>query len=174
MKTLILGGVRSGKSRLAEQLAAGLHQPVTVIVTGQPLDEGMRLRIEQHRAARPARWQVIEEPLALADTIAAHNDRNRCLVVDCLTLWLTNLLCSPSHVDNIRYFREQLLSAVRDTLQPLLLISNETGLGIMPDNDLARRYGDESGLLHQQLAACCDTVILTVAGLPLYIKGKPA
>jgi adenosylcobinamide kinase/adenosylcobinamide-phosphate guanylyltransferase len=172
MKTLILGGVRSGKSRLAERLAAASGRAVTVLATATIADEEMRARIAAHRARRPPEWSVVEEPIALAAALRAHARADRCLLVDCLTLWLTNLLTTA---DSTALARER--DALLATLPPLpgriLLVSNETGLGITPLGALARRFGDEAGALHQALAQACDQVILTVAGLPCVLKGDP-
>ncbi len=132
----------------------------------------MSARIAQHAARRPAHWRTVEEPLALAQAMAAHSGDDRCLLVDCLTLWLTNLLLHP---DPDLYTRER--GALLDILPKLpgkaILVGNETGMGIVPLGELTRRFCDEAGWLHQDLAARCDNVLLTVAGLPLTLKGTP-
>lgn len=172
MRTLILGGARSGKSRLAEKLAAECGLQVSYIATAQAQDAEMSARIEQHATRRPAHWQTVEEPLGLADAMAAHARDDRCLLVDCLTLWLTNLLLHP---DPEAFGRER--AALLDILPRLpggiILVGNETGMGIVPLGELTRRFCDEAGWLHQDLAARCDNVLLTVAGLPLTLKGTP-
>jgi len=169
MKELILGGVRSGKSKLAEQHALATDLPVSYIATATRDDGEMQARIVHHQAQRPAHWQLIEEPLALAATLRQHAADNRCLLVDCLTLWLTNLLCAQ---DEARLQTE--VNALLQTLPTLpghiILVSNETGMGIVPLGELTRRYCDEAGRLHQAVALTCDRVILTVAGLPLHLK----
>ena len=171
MKELILGGVRSGKSHLAEQhaLASGLE--VFYIATATAGDAEMQQRIAHHQQRRPSTWQLIEEPLRLASILQQHATEDRCLLVDCLTLWLTNLLLSD---DDSIFERER--DALLEQLQVLpghiILVSNETGMGIVPEGKLARRFGDEAGRLHQNLAQICDRVILTVAGLPQLLKGK--
>ena len=170
-KTLILGGVRSGKSRLAERLAGASGLPVTYIATATAGDDAMRARIAAHRARRPATWSLVEEPRALAATLHSHAAPDRCLLVDCLTLWLTNLLMAedPSALERER-------AALLDTLPSLpgqlILVSNETNMGVMPLGELSRRYCDEAGQLHQELARCCEQVILTIAGLPHFLKGE--
>lgn len=171
MNTLILGGVRSGKSRLAEKLAVESGLAVTYIATARPDDAEMRTRIFAHQAARPGHWRVIEEPLALADALLAHARPDALLLVDCLTLWLTNLLLDA---DPGRLERERaaLLAALPGLAGGCLLVSNETGLGVVPLGELARRYCDEAGWLHQALAQTCDRVIFTVAGLPQILKGN--
>lgn len=171
-KTLILGGVRSGKSRLAERLAGESGLPVTYIATATAGDDEMRARIAAHRARRPADWFVVEEPSALAAALRGHAAPNRCLLVDCLTLWLTNLLMAddPSLLERER---AALLDTLPDLPGQLILVSNETNMGIMPLGDLSRRYCDEAGTLHQELARICGRVILTIAGLPHILKGEP-
>lgn len=171
MKTLILGGVKSGKSRQAETLAIQSGLPVIYIATATAEDEAMRLRIDQHRAQRPTSWTTIEEPLALARTVREQAAEHRCILIDCLTLWVTNLLCKA---DGTTFQRERdaFLEAVTMAPGLLLSVSNETNLGIVPQGELARRFCDEIGLLHQALAARCDRVIFMVAGLPWYVKGS--
>lgn len=171
MKTLILGGVRSGKSRLAERLALASGRPVTYIATATAGDDAeMAARIGAHRVRRPADWTVIETPLALASTVREHARRGGYLIVDCLTLWLTNLLLAS---DDQALDREQqaLLDALDDLPGDLVMVGNETGMGIVPLGELTRRYCDAAGRLHQDIAARCDRVLLTVAGLPLALKG---
>ncbi len=170
-KTLILGGVRSGKSRLAERLATESQFPVTYIATATIGDEEMRERIAAHRVRRPDHWQVIEEPLELASVLNQYTKVDHCVLVDCLTLWLTNLL---THPDTSRFDIER--SAFLEVLPrlggKLILVSNETNMGVTPMGELSRRYCDEAGKLHQEIAHHCDQVILTVAGLPLMLKGE--
>lgn len=171
MKTLILGGVRSGKSRLAESLAQQSALPVCYIATATAGDGEMCRRIESHRARRLADWTVIEEPLALAAALQKHSARGRCLVVDCLTLWLTNLL-TASNESQFTHERDALAQTLPTLPGMIILVSNETGLGVMPLGELTRRFLDEAGHLHQTLAQACDRVVLTVAGLPIYLKGE--
>jgi len=170
MRTLILGGARSGKSRLAERMAQESRLAVTYIATAQAQDAEMAQRIDAHRARRPAHWACIEEPFALADVLQAHAAPGRCLLVDCLTLWLTNLLLHP---DPAMFDRERaaLLAALPELHGQIILVSNETGMGVVPLGDLTRRYCDEAGWLHQELATRCEQVLLTVAGIPLTLKG---
>ncbi len=170
MKELILGGMRSGKSRLAEQHARESGLPVVYIATATAQDDEMRARIAHHQAQRPGHWQLAEEPLALAAALRQHTAADRCVLVDCLTLWLTNLLCLD---DEARLRREvdALLEALPGLPGRIIFVSNETGMGVVPLGELTRRYCDEAGRLHQAVAAQCDRVILTVAGLPLMVKG---
>lgn len=175
VKTLILGGARSGKSALAERLAAGCALPVTVVATARmpaDPDDEMARRIAHHRARRPAAWSTVEEPLQVAAALAEHARPETCVVVECLTLWLGNVLLerpadARREIENLTAQVAQLPGAPGE----LLLVSNEVGLGIMPDNALARRFADLSGRLHQALAARCERVLWCVAGLPQALKG---
>ena len=171
MLELILGGARSGKSRLAEKLADESGLEVVYIATSQPLDGEMNARVAQHRARRPAHWALVEEPLALADALWANARPDRCLLVDCLTLWLTNLLLF-SDTGRLARERAELLCALPQLPGQIILVSNETGLGILPLGELTRRYSDEIGLLHQDVARLCDPVVFMLAGLPHYLKGS--
>jgi adenosylcobinamide kinase / adenosylcobinamide-phosphate guanylyltransferase len=168
-KTFILGGVRSGKSRYAGELAAAHGRAVTVIATGAAKDEEMAARIEAHRASRPAHWSVLEEPLRLAAALRIAAAQSGVIVVDCLTLWLSNLLCLEDE-DLLRRESASLIDALAALDTDCILISNEVGFGIIPASALARRFGDEVGALHQQLAQLCDRVVLMVAGLPVTLK----
>ncbi|MFV3288041.1 bifunctional adenosylcobinamide kinase/adenosylcobinamide-phosphate guanylyltransferase [Pseudomonas sp. NY11955] len=170
MRNLILGGARSGKSRLAEQLASASGLPVTYIATSQPLDGEMNERVLLHRQRRPDDWGLIEEPLALAAVLRAEAAAGRCLLVDCLTLWLTNLLMLEDD-QRLAEERDALLACLEELPGTLILVSNETGLGVVPMGELTRRYVDLAGWLHQAVAERCQRVVLTVAGLPLTLKG---
>jgi len=171
VKVLILGGVRFGKNRNAEKLARTLDGAVTVIATGTAGDAEMAARIAAHRANRPAEWSVIEEPIALGTTLRRVATRNNVVIVDCLTLWLSNLMC---HADAALLDREraELLDALPAVSGSLLLVSNEVGCGITPVNELARRFADQVGTLHQRLATVCDRVVLMVAGLDVLVKNS--
>lgn len=170
--SLILGGIRSGKSRWAEQLAHTMQPSVTYIATAQAHDQEMQDRIQNHQKRRPLHWKLIEEPYSLGTQINNHQSPNCCLVIDCLTLWITNLLLHP---DPLAWPQERalFLTALRDNQSSLIIVSNETGLGIIPLGELSRRFVDEAGVLHQELARQADTVIWMVAGLPQYLK-KPS
>ncbi|SDU04410.1 bifunctional adenosylcobinamide kinase/adenosylcobinamide-phosphate guanylyltransferase [Pseudomonas yamanorum] len=170
MLQLILGGARSGKSRLAEKLAADSALSVTYIATSQPLDGEMNARIAHHRERRPSEWGLIEEPIELARVLKENATPNHCLLVDCLTLWLTNLLMLEDP-DRLNLEREALLQTLATLPGEIIFVSNETGLGVVPLGELTRRYVDEAGWLHQALAERCQRVVLTVAGLPLTLKG---
>ncbi len=163
MKSLILGGVKSGKSRYAEQLANDSGRPVTIIATATGDDAGMRARIARHQAERNPQWQLVEEPLRLGEAIAGIEE-GHCVLVDCLTLWLTNLLMLDSE-DSLNGELQSLKTAVQDCRHRLVMVSNETSMGIVPLGELSRRFCDEAGLLHQSMAQHCDEVVLMVAGL---------
>jgi len=170
MRQLILGGARSGKSRLAEKLASDSGLPVLYIATSQPLDGEMHDRVALHRQRRPDTWGLIEEPLELARVLRDNAAPGRCLLVDCLTLWLTNLLMLDNP-ERLVLERDQLLDTLASLPGEIIFVSNETGLGVVPLGELTRRYVDEAGWLHQALAERCQRVVLTVAGLPLTLKG---
>lgn len=174
MQTLILGGVRSGKSRLAERLAVDSGLPVSYIATARADDAEMQARIRHHQTSRPGHWRTVEEPLALAAALQreASAEPGRLILVDCLTLWLTNLLLDPDPA-RLAHERAALLTVLPQLPGALIMVSNETGLGIVPLGELTRRYCDEAGRLHQDIAAMSGRVILTIAGLPHYLKGKP-
>jgi len=171
MKTLILGGVKSGKSRLAEKMAEESGLEVVYIATATAGDDEMRQRIARHQKHRPEHWRLVEEPIELAEIIQREATSNRCLLVDCLTLWLTNLLCADDEQRMLSEL-EALPQIVPDLPGEQIFVSNETGLGVIPDNALSRRFLDLAGPLQQNMAAQCDRVVLTVAGLPHVLKGN--
>ena len=173
MKTLILGGVRSGKSRYAEEVARRSGASVTVIVTATAGDEEMAARIAAHRGRRPAEWRVLEAPVELGRAIERVSSPATVVLVDCLTLWLSNLLALDD-ASALRREREALDEALSRAAGTIMLVSNEVGLGIVPVNELARRYIDQAGVLHQQLAQRCDQVVWMVAGIPTVVKGPRA
>lgn len=182
---LILGGARSGKSSLAEQCAKKSNLPVTYIATAQALDHEMKQRIAIHQQDRPQQWQTIESPLSLAATIdsiinktlnnTSHNVSNKghCILIDCLTLWLTNCLCQH----DLAYFeqeKQQFLATLINSQEHknlhIILVSNEVGHGIVPMGDLSREFVDQAGWLHQAIAEIADKVDFVMAGLPLALK----
>lgn len=184
IRELILGGARSGKSTLAERRAlegADDWPSVVYLATGEALDAEMASRIEHHRQRRPAGWKLVEEPLHLATALRAHAAPDRCLLVDCLTLWLSNLLHrgkGAAQVEAGKPFSCSLYETeTADLLKTLpslpgrvILVSNEVGSGIVPLGALSRLFADTQGRLNQQVAAICERVTLVVAGLPLEIK----
>lgn len=165
---LVIGGARSGKSRFAQGIAEAHAGEIRLVVTAEILDEEMRQRVEKHRADRPAHWQVTEAPVELADAIGRLAQPGACVLVDCLTLWLSNILCTQPDTLDSRI--DALCAAVRDAQGTLLLVSNEVGWSIVPENRLARLFRDEQGRLNQRIAAIADEVTLVAAGLPLKLK----
>jgi adenosylcobinamide kinase / adenosylcobinamide-phosphate guanylyltransferase len=168
VQELILGGARSGKSRYAEQRAMQSDLEVVYIATAEAGDREMCARVALHRLQRPAEWLTVEEPLALAETLRAHAQPTRCIIVDCLTLWLTNLLMAND--ESFQRERLALLQVLPSLPGEILFVSNEVGQGIVPINALARRFVDEAGFLHQELAQLCERVTWVVAGLPQVLK----
>jgi len=171
-RQLFLGGARSGKSGLAEQAAMKSGLEVIYVATAQVShsDEqgSMAQRVAIHKQRRPNHWRLIEEPLALCQTLFELDQKPCCVLVDCLTLWLSNHLCAEgSDVDTLL---EQLINQVSQTRHHLILVSNEVGSGIVPMGELSRQFQDYSGLMNQRLAQVCDEVTLAVAGLPLILK----
>lgn len=171
-RILVLGGQRSGKSRYAEQLVvAGGLIPV-YLATATPGDEEMAARIAAHRARRGETWRTVEEPLDLAGALLRESGPGFHVLVDCLTLWLSNLVGAGRKV---AAETEALLGALARVAGPVVLVSNEVGLGVVPDNALARRFADDLGILNQRVAAAVDGVVLMAAGLPLTLKaGQPS
>lgn len=180
MKELILGGARSGKNTLAEKKADDSGLAVVYVATARPGDAEMVDRIRRHRERRPQHWVVVEEPLALAAVLQAHAAPQRCLLVDCLTLWLSNLLDTSgetmSSETGMVFARERqaLLAALPMLPGHVILIGNEVGMGIVPLGARTRRFRDEAGRLHQDLSWICDRVTFMVAGLPWVLKGTAA
>ncbi|REG79520.1 bifunctional adenosylcobinamide kinase/adenosylcobinamide-phosphate guanylyltransferase [Marinomonas pollencensis] len=172
MKHLVLGGVRSGKSAFAEKQVLATGLAVHYIATSQVWDEEMASRVAKHQQGRPAEWQLIEEPLALADTLARLNDKENVLIIECVSLWISNLLCLE---DEARLVAETnaFLKAVDAFQGSLVIVSSEVGLGIMPINKLARRFGDEIGTMNQKLANLTERVTFVAAGLPMPLKSPP-
>ncbi|MBZ0092687.1 MAG: bifunctional adenosylcobinamide kinase/adenosylcobinamide-phosphate guanylyltransferase [Sulfuricellaceae bacterium] len=171
MKELILGGARSGKSVLAEKRARESGLDVAYIATATAGDGEMAQRIAHHRARRPEGWALEEEPIRLAAALQQHAAAGRCLLVDCLTLWLNNLLAEADEAV-FRRERDALLAALPGLPGRILLVSNEVGMGIVPLGELSRRFCDEAGRLHQELAQVCGRVTFVAAGLPLILKGN--
>lgn len=164
--TLVLGGARSGKSRFAETLIARHPPPWLFVATAEAGDAEMAARIAAHRARRGPDWLTVEAPRDLAGVVAEPGSRP--VLVDCLTLWLSNLMLADADIDAAVARLEQALEQARG---PVVLVANEVGSGVVPENALARRFRDLQGQLNQRLAARADRVVLVVAGLPLFVKG---
>ncbi|NKJ43736.1 bifunctional adenosylcobinamide kinase/adenosylcobinamide-phosphate guanylyltransferase [Novosphingobium sp. SG720] len=167
----VIGGARSGKSRHAQIRAEASGLAPVYLATAQAFDAEMTARITQHQAERDGRWQTVEAPLDLAEAIAREAAPGRVLLVDCLTLWLSNLMLSERDMAGAL---DALERAVAGAAGLVILVSNEVGQGIVPDNALARRFRDEAGWANQRMAACCDEAVLVCAGLALTLKAPSA
>ena len=167
---LVLGGRRSGKSRFAEDLVLSSGRSPVYIATATPGDGEMSARIAAHRTRRGGAWRTIETPLLLADAVRGAARDGSAVLVDCLTLWLANLM--EAGLD-IAAETAGLIATLEAASGPVVIVSNEVGGGIIPDNALARRYSDAHGLLNQRIAAAVGRVVLTVAGQPLLLKPSP-
>jgi adenosylcobinamide kinase/adenosylcobinamide-phosphate guanylyltransferase len=171
--SLVLGGVRSGKSRYAQQLAERAHRVVYVATAEARADDEMRVKIEQHKADRPSHWQTIEEPIELGRVIRSAGAESQFVVVDCLTIFAANLLerfgerTTADHVEV-----DELCRSIADSACSIVLVSNEVGNGVVPEYALGRRFRDLVGEINQRVAAVADNVVLLVAGLPLVLKGE--
>ena len=164
--TFIIGGARSGKSAHAERLIAALPAPWTYIATAQAFDDEMRERIAVHQSRRDEKWRTLEAPLELADVLERTGE-GAAVLVDCLTLWLSNHMLAEH---DLRHECDRLEKLLGKPKGPWFVVSNEVGMGIVPDNALARRFRDEAGRLNQRIAAVADRVILMAAGLPIEVK----
>jgi adenosylcobinamide kinase/adenosylcobinamide-phosphate guanylyltransferase len=166
-RLFVIGGARSGKSRHAQARAEALAGRHVYVATAQAFDEEMHDRIARHRADRDARWTTVDAPHALPEAIAEHSAPDCVLLVDCLTLWTSNLLLADA---DLLQATQALCGAIEAFEGNIILVSNEVGWGIVPDNALARRFRDEAGRINQAVAAACDEVVLVAAGLPLRLK----
>lgn len=163
--TLVLGGARSGKSTYAEGLIESVGGGV-YIATAEVLDQEMRDRVKDHRDRRGALWKTVEEPLDLGGALRTNGDKP--VLIDCLTLWLSNIMLADRDVASEV---KSLISTISECAAPVVMVSNEVGLGIVPENALARAFRDEAGRMNQRLAAVADRVVFIAAGLPLGLKG---
>ena len=168
--TLVLGGAESGKSLHAERLAETSGAPLLYIATAEAGDGEMADKIARHRERRGDRWHTLEVPLALPDALAAAEAETAAILVDCLTLWLANLMAAERDLDAAG---RALVAALARARAPVILVSNEVGLGIVPDNPLARRFREAAGRLNARIAAAADRVDFLAAGLPLTLKPTP-
>ncbi len=169
-RLLVLGGARSGKSRFAQEQAEASGLDLLFIATAQAYDREMTERIARHAEARDGRWRLVEAPLDLVEALGEARP-GRLLLVDCMTLWLSNRMLRGDDLDAATGQLERAIGALRG---PAVFVSNEVGAGIVPDNALARRFRDAQGRLNQALASACDTVVLVAAGLPLQLKPSAA
>ena len=179
---LVLGGARSGKSRFAEEIAVESGKEVVYVATATVYDNEMQERINRHINDRSKHWLTIEEPLHLAEVLKQYASENTCLLVDCLTLWLTNVLMAEQSFETensldagqevkcLADYKEELLSVLNTLPGQVVLVSNEVGQGIVPMGELSRRFVDEAGWLHQDIARIAQQVTFVVAGLPMQLK----
>lgn len=167
-RTLILGGARSGKSRYALELGESVSEDRVFVATGVGFDVGMRERIERHRADRDASWRTVEESVRVWDVIGSECGEGRVVVLDCLTLWLNNLMLEERDVESDL---ERLVESLEGVEGDVILVSNEIGLGLVPDTELGREFRDLHGRMNQRVASVCDRVLLMVAGLGVVVKG---
>lgn len=167
----ICGGAKSGKSSFALRLAESFPAPYLYVATGEARDEEMLTRILRHQQERGPAWKTREEPLALAEALLQADGRYGVILVDCLTLWVSNLLTRENQPTEVAAEADRLCRVLEAMATPVILVSNEVGWGIVPDNPLARSFRDEAGLLHQKIAALADLAVLVVSGLPVYLKG---
>jgi adenosylcobinamide kinase/adenosylcobinamide-phosphate guanylyltransferase len=165
--TFVLGGARSGKSRYAEGLVMDCTPPWTYVATAEAHDGEMSIRIAEHRRRRDERWHAVEAPIDLAGAISNHGTARNIVLIDCLTLWLSNVMLAGR---DLTAELERLITALQSATAPIVIVSNEVGLGIVPDNALARQFRDIQGRANMQIAAIADRAVLIAAGLPLVLK----
>jgi len=168
---LVTGGARSGKSRFAERLACSFGTPLGYLATGESRDAEMDERIIRHRERRGPEWTTIEEPLRLTDTLVAYDGRFKAVLVDCITLWLTNLLLGYNDPKQVLTEVREFADSVPNLATPLVIVTNEVGMGIVPENHLGRLYRDLAGEANELLAAVADEVHVVFSGIPLKLKG---
>jgi len=168
---LVLGGAKSGKSVFAEKTLLAFRPPYIYLATSQVLDEEMRERVREHRMRRQDFWDTLESPYQLVENLLELRHENRPVLVDCLTLWLSNLLLQET--SDPKRSVNKLTEALKIVDYPLILVSNEVGAGIVPDNPLARQFRDLAGWANQSVASVCRTVTFIVAGLPVRLKQEP-
>ncbi len=166
----ITGGARSGKSAFAEKLAAGIGGKRAFIATAQALDPEMAARIRHHQERRGAAWDTYEEPLAIAELLIKLNGRYQIVLLDCLTLWLSNVMAHSDGGDLVSSRSDELVAALKNFGGSCIVVSNEVGLGIVPENPLARRFRDFAGILNQKIAQMADEAYFTASGIPVKIK----
>jgi adenosylcobinamide kinase / adenosylcobinamide-phosphate guanylyltransferase len=168
----ITGGCRSGKSRFALNYANGHFTSKLYLATCEALDEEMAQRVENHKKTRGPEWRTVEEPIRIADQITMHRNHAEVILLDCITLWLSNLLMKWDEEVKINVEVDRFITAINETRSSLVIVSNEVGLGIVPADPLSRRYRDLSGTVNQRVAEIAQIVIFMVSGIPLYLKGK--
>ena len=164
---LILGGARSGKSRHAQTYAENTGLKCLFVATAQALDSEMKTRIEKHKSERGQKWTAIEAPLNLPEVIHSHSSASTVMLIDCLTLWTSNILLANRDISSAT---TELIQALEDAKGPIILVSNEVGLGIVPENPLARRFRDAAGIVNQRIASSVEKVSFVAAGLEMTLK----
>lgn len=169
---LITGGCRSGKSRYALDWADRHFSKKFYLATAEPLDEEMVQRIRNHRKARGPEWQTIEEPVEVATAISRHGGEGAVFLLDCMTLWISNLLLKWDDDEKIMKELGRLIEALRENKGSFIVVSNEVGMGIVPADPVSRRFRDLSGTANQRIARAADAVIFMVSGIPLFLKGN--
>jgi adenosylcobinamide kinase/adenosylcobinamide-phosphate guanylyltransferase len=168
---LVIGGCKSGKSRHALELSEKISKTKRIfIATSVPLDDEMTKRIDRHKQQRDKSWETVEAPIELSAAIHAANKKGNVILIDCLTLWINNLLMKNKNPDGINQYVDELIYSIKETKGSIILVSNEVGAGIVPENSLARQFRDLAGLTNQKIAQCADRVIWMVAGIPVSIK----
>jgi adenosylcobinamide kinase/adenosylcobinamide-phosphate guanylyltransferase len=170
--TLVIGGCKSGKSRHALDLAEGYGLRKIFMATCIPRDDEMKERVARHKAERDGQWRTLDVPVDLPEAIAEHGRDGNVILVDCLTLWITNLLMQPATCGSVAARVEALVTALARATSPVVLVSNEVGAGIVPENRLARLFRDEAGIANQKVAAAVDRVVWMVAGIANVVKGR--
>ena len=169
---VITGGCRSGKSRFALDYANRHFSKRLYLATAEILDEEMARRVEKHQKVRGPEWRTVEEPVEIVDRISEWEDETEVILLDCVTLWLSNLLLRWNDETRIIEEVERLRTAIRESPATFLLVTNEVGMGIVPNDPLGRRFRDLSGMVNQKIAEAADTVIFMVSGIPIFLKGE--
>ena len=169
-RVLVLGGARSGKSRMAQQWAGSASETRILLATAQAFDDEMSARIAHHRSTRDASWQTKETPLDLTEAVRANACPGKVVLVDCLTMWLSNIMLDGRDAGRET---DRLVDALKSVEGPVLLVSNEVGQGIVPATALGRSFRDEQGRLNQRIAEVCDAVVFVAAGCPVLLKPAP-
>ncbi len=168
----ITGGCRSGKSRFALDYANRHFSKKLYLATCEVLDEEMARRVENHKKIRGPEWQTVEEPLEVVEKVRRHRDGAEVILLDCMTLWISNLLLKWDDDSKVMGEADGLIETLKKSQTSFLIVSNEVGMGIVPANPLSRRFRDLSGMVNQRIAEVADAVILMVSGLPIFLKGK--
>lgn len=169
MKTLVIGGARSGKSQYCVEWIKAHYKMPCLVVTAEAADEEMAQRIQKHKETRPKHWHVIEEPIHLPACLQGIGDGWDVVLVDCLTLWVSNLLLRFGAAKVLEHI-QALVPVLKDFQRDLFLVTNEVGLGIVPENQISRLFRDLAGILNQTLSSVCDSVVFVVAGIPMRLK----